>query len=233
MDNFFDTVFSSSMTVWGVFASIGLALLTGLLFAWICSFRLRSSKGLFITGALMPAVIATVFILLGYFLESSLTTTARLVSIAVALGLLRFRSVNGKAEEMLFLFISVALGVAFGLGYLAYGVILGLLLTLAYFGLTFLPIFTHKKFSQERLLKITIPESLDYSEVFDDTFKHYTSQYELVGVKTTNMGSMFRLSYRIVLKDAREEKEMIDELRTRNGNLEIMVLPYVEEIKSL
>ena len=100
-------------------------------------------------------------------------------------------------------------------------------------GITFLPIFTHKKFAQERLLKVTIPESLDYSEVFDDTFKHYTSEAEMVGVKTTNMGSMFRLSYRIILKDVREEKEMIDELRTKNGNLEISLLPYVEEKQSL
>ena len=79
------------------------------------------------------------------------------------------------------------------------------------------------------MLKITIPESLDYSEIFDATFAHYASESELVGVKTTNMGSMFRLSYRIVLKDAKEEKEMIDELRTKNGNLEISMLPYVEE----
>ena len=233
MDNFFDSVFSASMNVWGVFASIGSALVMGLLFSWLCSFRLRSSKGVFVTGALMPAVIATVFVLMGFFLESSLSTTARIVTIAVALGLLRFRSVNAKAEEMLFLFISIALGIAFGLGYLGYGLVIGTGLTLAYVGTTFMPIFKHRRYAQERLLKITIPESLDYSEVFDATLAHYTSENELVGVKTTNMGSMFRLSYRIVMKDAHEEKEMIDELRTRNGNLEISVLPYVEERNSL
>ena len=233
MDSFFDSVFSNSMNVAGVFVSLGLALVTGLLFSWICSFRLRSSKGLFVTGAIMPTVIASIFVLLEYFLQGSVTTTSRLLTLAVALGLLRFRSANGSAEEMLFLFISVAIGVAFGLGYVAYGVIIGLILTFAFFGATFLPIFTHRKFSQERLLKITIPESLDYSEIFDETFRHFTSVHELVGVKTTNMGSMFRLSYRIIMKDVREEKEMIDELRTRNGNLEISLLPYVEERKSL
>ena len=233
MDTIFDTVFSQSMNIWGTFASIGSALVMGILVAWICSFRLRSAKGLFVTGALMPAVMATVFILTGYFLEGAISTTARLLTIAVAFGLLRFRSVNAKAEEMIFLFLSIAVGLAFGLGYLAYGVIIGLGLALCYVGITFLPIFTHKKFAQERLLKVTIPESLDYSEVFDDTFKHYTSEAEMVGVKTTNMGSMFRLSYRIILKDVREEKEMIDELRTKNGNLEISLLPYVEEKQSL
>ena len=123
--------------------------------------------------------------------------------------------------KSLFLFFSIAIGFAFGLGYVAYGVIIGLGLALCYVGITFLPIFTHKKFAQERLLKVTIPESLDYSEVFDDTFKHYTSEAEMVGVKTTNMGSLFKLSYEIKLKDASREKEFIDALRTRNGNLEI------------
>ena len=229
MDNIFSSVFATSMNTWGTFASIGIALVMGVLCSWICSFRLRASKGVFITGSLMPAAIATVFILMGFFLEGSATTTSRLLTLAVAFGLIRFRSTNGKAEEILFLFLSVAEGVAFGLGYLAYGVILSLVLSLAYFGLTFLPIFTHKKFHQERLLKITIPESLDYSEVFDGTLGHYCSDSELVGVKTTNMGSMFALSYRIVMKDSREEKEFIDELRTKNGNLEISVLPFVTE----
>jgi len=234
MDTFFDSLFANSLSVWATFTCIGAALATGLVASWICSFRLRSSKSLFVTGALMPAIIATIFILLEYFLKDNVsTTTTRLLTIAVALGLLRFRSVNGKAEEMVFLFISVAIGVAFGIGYVAYGVIIGLALAGAYVGLTFLPIFTHKKFAQERLLQITIPESLDYSEVFDNTFDHYLSERELVGVKTVNLGSLFRLSYRITMKDVREEKEMIDELRTKNGNLEISLLPYVEERKAL
>ena len=229
MDNFFDSVFAASMNVWGTFASIGAALVVGLLVAWLCSFRLRTGRGVFITAALMPAIIASVFILMEYYLSTSLSTTARLLTLAVALGLIRFRSANGKAEEMLFLFLSVMIGIAFGLGFLAYGVIIGLGLALIYIGLTYLPIFKHRRFAQEKLLKIVIPESLDYSDIFDATFSHFASEAELVGVKTTNMGSMYRLSYRLVLKDAKEEKEMIDELRTKNGNLEISLLPYVEE----
>ena len=235
MDNFFDSVFASSMSAWGIFASLGSALLIGVAVAWMCSFRLRSSKGTFVTGALLPVVIAAVFAFSELFISrisassTELTIGARVVTIAVAFGLLRFRSVNAKAEEVLFLFFSIAIGFAFGLGYIAYGVLIGLGLGLLYLGVTCLPIFTHKKFNQERLLKVTIPESLDYSDVFDETLSHYTRTSELVGVKTTNMGSMFRLSYRIVLKDAKEEKEFIDELRMKNGNLEISVLPYVEE----
>mgnify|MGYP006873077329 CR=1 FL=1 len=233
MDTFFDSVFSSSMNVGGVFASLGLALLIGVLFAWICSFRLRADKGVFITGSLMPIVMASVFVLTGYFLEGATSVTTRLITVAVAFGLIRFRSINGKAEEILFLFMSVAIGFAFGLGYLAYGVIIGLGLSLIYFGITFLPIFAHPRFQRERLLKVTIPESLDYSDVFDASFDHYAKEHELIEVKTTNMGSMFRLSYRIVLKDPREEKEFMDELRTKNGNLEISILPYVDENKHL
>ena len=239
MDNFFDSIFASSVTAWGVFLALGSALLVGVAVSWICSFRLRSSRGTFVTGALMPVVIAAVFVFSELFLSTlssastEITAGARILTIAVAFGLLRFRSVNARAEEVLFLFFSVAIGFAFGLGYIAYGVIVGLALGLLYLGVTCLPIFGHRKFNQERLLKVTIPESLDYSEIFDETFAHYAKEAEVVGVKTTNMGSMFKLSYRIVLKDAKEEKELIDELRTKNGNLEISILPYVEEAKRL
>ena len=236
MDTFFDSVFSTSMNIGGAFASIGAAVLVGVVVSWLCSFRIRSSKGVFLTGALMPAVIATVFVLFGFFLtelSSTATHVARIVTVAVALGLLRFRSVNAKAEEMIFLFLSVATGIAFGLGYIAFGVIIGLALGLILVGLTFLPLFEHKKYTQEKMLRIIVPESLDYNGVFDDTFAHYTTASELVGTKTTNMGSMFRLSYRIVMKDVREEKELIDELRTKNGNLEISLSPYVEDRSTL
>ena len=94
-------------------------------------------------------------------------------------------------------------------------------------------LFSNKRFSSEKLLKITIPESLEYSEVFSDTFSSYLKSNELVEVKTTGMGSLFRLSYRIELNDSKEEKQFIDELRTKNGNLEISILPYVNESKSL
>ena len=108
-----------------------------------------------------------------------------------------------------------------------------LAMSLLFFLLSVLPLFEHSKLSKERLLRITIPESLEYVDVFDDIFKHYLSACESVGVKTTGMGSMFRLSFRIVMKDPSEEKAFIDELRTRNGNMEIALMPYVEETNSL
>ena len=83
------------------------------------------------------------------------------------------------------------------------------------------------------MLKITIPESLNYTEIFNDTFEKYLKQFDIVEVKTTAMGSMFKLSFRVVLKDASKEKELIDELRIKNGNLEISILPFVEPNKNL
>ena len=88
-------------------------------------------------------------------------------------------------------------------------------------------------FRSDRLLRITVPETLEYSGAFDDAFDRYLKKAENTGVKTTGMGSMFRLSYKIRMKDPAEEKAFIDELRTRNGNLEISILPYTEQSNQL
>ena len=130
--------------------------------------------------------------------------------------------------------MAILIGAVNGLGYIAYAVIISIVFPLLYVliaSLTF--IFKNKRFASEKMLKITIPESLEYSEAFDKIFSHYLKEVELVGVKTTGMGSMFRLSYRIVMKNAQEEKEMIDEIRTKNGNLEISVLPFVQDPREL
>ena len=82
---------------------------------------------------------------------------------------------------------------------------------------------TDKRLKQYKTMRITIPEDLDYESVFDDILSSYTDKYELVGVKTTNMGSLFRLTYDIKMKKDASVKEMIDKLRVRNGNLEISV----------
>lgn len=229
----FGSVFASSVTVGYLLLAVGVAIVIGLLFAWIVSFKVRSSKGFFTTLALMPAVVALVFGLITMFLSGTTEVSARIVTLAVALGLVRFRSAQSKADELILLFMAVALGVAFGLGYIFIGCLAGVVLALIFDGITMLPVFTHKGFAEEKLLKVTIPETLEYADVFKTTFDHYLNKVEMVGVKTTGMGSMFRLSYRITMKNPAEEKEMIDELRTKNGNLEISVVPYTEQTKSL
>ena len=143
------------------------------------------------------------------------------VAIAGAFGLVRFRSAPGTAREIAAIFIAMAAGLAFGMGYIAYGAIflLGSGCLLFVFGK-----FAKKAEilrDREKIIKITIPESLDYTEVFDDIFAKFASSAKLEKVKSANMGSMFRLSYRVTLKNAGSEKPMLDEIRTRNGNLEI------------
>ena len=229
----FNSIFQSEITVAMVFLMAGVALVSGLIYAYIISRKLRTSNGVLITAAIMPMIVSVAICLLGAFLSSTTSTVSRIATLAVALGLIRFRSAHGSAEEMIVLLGSVISGLVFGLGYVTYGVITMLAIALIYIVLTTFPIFRNKKFESEKTLKITIPESLDYSDVFESAFSEYLKENELVEVKTTGMGSMFKLSYRVVLKDQKQEKSFIDELRTRNGNLEISVVPFIEKDKAL
>ena len=155
------------------------------------------------------------------------------VAIGGAFGLIRFRSAPGSADEIVAILMAMGSGIAFGMGYLGYGVVILLGLSVLFFLFSLVPMFEHKSLASEQLLRITIPESLEYNGAFDDTFAHDLKKCDNVGVKTTGMGSMFRLSYKIVMKKPSEEKEFIDELRTKNGNLEISILPYTEQAGQL
>ena len=181
----------------------------------------------------MPLVVAAVISMVSIFLDQTTSGAVRIATIAVALGLIRFRSVNAKAEELLVLFLGVAVGLISGLGYVVFAAIFAVVVAGLYILLTSVNIFNRNRFGNEKMLKITIPENLEYNEIFDDTFARYLKQNELVEVKTTAMGSLFRLSYRIEFKDIKEQKEFIDELRIKNGNLEISILPFVGEDRSL
>ena len=224
----FDTIYSNPLTAASFFIMLAIALASGLLYSFLLSFKARSSKSFFVVLSLLPAIAGTAIT----FMSENLGLGA-----GVAIGgfflAVRFRSAQGNATEMIAIFAAMASGIIFGQGYVAYGAIALVGFALFFFAFSYLPIFTHKNFTNEKLLKITIPESLDYSEVFDETFAHYLSEVELVGVKTTDMGSLFKLSYRVKMKQPKEEKELLDELRIRNGNLEISLLPYVPNNVSL
>ncbi len=230
----FDSIFSTGTSAGSIFLMVGLSVAYGFISAFIASLKLRSGKGYFITVALIPSVVSVSFAFLNVMLKNDTTSAITgIAAIMVGMGLIRFRSAQGKAEEMLMLFVSVVTGALNGLGYVGYAGIFAVALPLLFVGLFSLNVLKNRRLSGEKLLKITIPENLAYSDAFADTFGHYLKEYEQVGVKTTGMGSMFRISYRIVMKDEKEEKEMIDELRIKNGNLEISVLPYVEDAKAL
>lgn len=209
------------MTVSEFFIMAGASIAAGIVFAWIMSFRIRSRKRFFLVISIVPFIVSAVIT----FVSGNIGAG---VAVGSAFGLIRFRSAPGSVDEIAAILIAMGSGIAFGMGYIAYGVIILLSLAVIYVVISLLPIFEHKSMAEDRLLKITIPESLEYKDAFTDIFKHYLVNYENAGVKTTGMGSMFRLSFKIQMKDTSEEKAFIDELRTKNGNLEISILPYTE-----
>ena len=219
----FDTIYTSAITAGQFFTMAAAALVSGLIYSWLMSFRIRSTKRFFLVTTLLPLVVAAVI----SFVSGSIGAG---VAIGGAFGLIRFRSAPGSADEIAAVLIAMGSGIAFGMGYVAYGVIILLGLAALYFVIAALPIFEHRGLSAEKLLKVTIPESLEYNGAFDEIFDRYLRSVESVGVKTTGMGSMFRLSYRITMKNPGEEKALIDALRTKNGNLEISILPYALEV---
>jgi len=188
------------------------ALVLGAVIAWVHNFFNSSSKGFAITIALLPAIIQMVIMLVNGNLGTG-------VAVMGAFSLVRFRSVPGNAKEISSIFMAMAVGLATGTGYLAAAVLFVVLLGSISI-LYNVTSFCEPK-QKEKELKITIPEGLDYTGIFDDLFKQYTTKQELIKVKTANMGSLYKLDYRIRLKNPAEEKVLIDELRCRNGNLEI------------
>ena len=224
----FDSIYNNTNlnSVSQFFIMAAVAIVSGLLFAFILSFRVRSTRRFFIVNAILPFVVGAMI----SFVNGNLGVA---VAIGGAFALIRFRSAPGSADEIASIFITMAAGVAFGMGYLAYGAIILVGVGLLYDLLTILSIFDHKNKNEEKMLRITIPESLDYTDVFKNTFDKYTKVALPIGVKTTGMGSMFRLSFKIIMKNQNEEKAFIDELRTLNGNLEIQILPLEEKTNVL
>ncbi len=222
----FDSIYASTVTPGQFFLMAAAAIATGLVFAWLMSFRIRSTKRFFIVAALIPFVVAAAIT----FVNGNIGAG---VAVGGAFSLIRFRSAPGSADEIATILIAMGSGIAFGMGFLGYGIVILICLAVLYILLSELSIFEHVSMSEDRLLRITIPESLQYTGTFDESFAHYCKLVENAGVKTTGMGSMFRLSFRIQLKDPAEEKDFIDELRTKNGNLEIAILPYSEKANQL
>jgi hypothetical protein len=222
----FESIYSSSVTPVQFFIMAGAALVSGFLYSWLMSFRVRSTKRFFIVNALIPFVVGAVIT----FVNGNIGAG---VAIGGAFSLIRFRSAQGSADEIASILGTMGAGIAFGMGYIAYGVIILLGMAVLFLALSQMKLFEHRKMASEQLLRITIPETLEYNGAFDDAFARYLEKAESAGVKTTAMGSMFRLSYKIQMKDPAEEKAFIDELRSRNGNLEVSILPYREETNQL
>lgn len=174
----------------------------------------RYSKSLVITLIVLPALVQTVIMMVNGSVGAGLAVMG-------AFSLVRFRSAPGSAKDISFIFYAMCIGLATGMGYIAFAVMLAVIVGAALAILSFIPAF--KSDRKRKLLRITIPEDMNYTDAFADIFDEYLTSNELVSVKTTAMGTLFDLRYEIVEKDASREKELIDKLRTRNGNLTISI----------
>ena len=190
----------------------GVSLLLGIGIALVAGYRSRSTQSLAVTLAILPAVVQAVIMLVNGSIGAG-------IAVAGAFSLVRFRSAPGTAREIAAIFLAMAIGLATGMGYVGLAALLFLILAGAMLALTVL------RFGQKedagRILKITIPEDLDYDGLFDDLFERDTTAHTLEKVKTTNMGTLYELRYRITLRQEPVPKVFLDELRCRNGNLNI------------
>lgn len=218
-NSFFQGIFDQtelSIMVSQFLLCIVISLLIGIFYAFLYSFKNRSSQSFIITLALLPTIVCVVIMMVNGNVGAG-------VAVAGAFSLVRFRSVPGTAKEIGMLFLAMATGLILGMGYLGYAVLFAIILGLVFTLLTQTGLGIKRRPSSDKILRITIPEDLDYNDIFDDLLEKYTSKYEVLSVKTTNMGSMFKLTYNITLKDLSTEKKFIDALRCRNGNLEISI----------
>lgn len=203
----------TEITVSAFFICTAVSLLLGLGIAALCMYKSRYTHSFILTLALLPALVQLIIMLVNGNIGAG-------VAVAGAFGLIRFRSAPGSAKEISMVFLATAVGLATGMGYVAVAAIFFVIIAAVCLLLTSLGFGAGAE--EERELKITIPENLDYDGLFDDLFQKYTRSAELERVKSSNMGTLFELSYKVVLRDAHATKAFLDELRTRNGNLTIV-----------
>ena len=219
MDVFFKGIFDNGLTqtigVGDFLLCLGVSLLLGLFMAAAYMLEREHTKSFLLTLALLPAVVCVVIMMVNGNIGAG-------VAVAGAFSLVRFRSAPGSAKEIVTIFLAMGAGLIAGMGYLGFAALFTVVMC-AMFTVYNLLAENAKSEALQKTVKITIPEDLDYPNVFGEIFSEYTKKCELVKVKTVNMGSMFRLTYDITLKDLTLEKQMIDRIRERNGNLEIMV----------
>lgn len=212
----FDTDMSSVISPSDFLLCMGCTLLIGLILAFGYMYHSRYTKSFVATLALLPAVVCVVIMMVNGNVGAG-------VAVAGAFSLVRFRSVPGTAKEITMLFVAMGAGLIAGMGYLGFALLFTVIMCAANLIYSCVDFGAKRNAALYKTLNITIPEDLDYTGVFEEVLDTYASSCELVRVKTTNMGSMFRLTYNLTLRDPAKEKEMIDRLRCRNGNLEITV----------
>lgn len=220
----FNTIFDTTATgleVSSVLIAAGAALLMGIALAITHRQTSQTTKGFLITLATLPLLVMAVMIMINGNLGTS-------IAILGAFSLIRFRSLQGRAKDLLAVFFAMMIGLACGMGHILFGVVITIIAILA------IILFTYTHFLEpdrhERVLKVVVPEDLDYEEVFDEIFKNYTSRHHLVKMKTMNMGSLYKLTYEVKLRHGVKEKDFLDEIRVKNCNLKVLLSePCCEE----
>lgn len=213
LNNLSSTYTLSSLTISNETFALcsAVSLLLGLVISFTFCFRQRKSKGFILSLMILPIMVQVVIMMVNGNVGTG-------VAVMGAFSLVRFRSIPGNAMDICGIFLSMAVGLATGTDKLVLASVFTAIVCVVVFIFNFVPI---GRSSSVKELHVTIPESLDYNEIFDDIFEKYTSHSELISTKTTGMGSLYKLTYEITLKDVKDEKKMIDEIRCRNGNLEI------------
>lgn len=210
----FTSIFETTATLSIIDALICMiaSLALGLVVALTHIMTKKYSKNFIIVLVLLPLLVQVVIMMVNGNLGTS-------IAIMGAFGLIRFRSIQATSRELLSVFFAMAIGLSIGMGHITFAVAFTLITSITILILSKIKFGETKK---KQSLKILIPEDLDYTEVFEDIFKNYTTEHEITKVKTTNLGSMYEITYDIIVKE-NKEKKLIDELRTRNGNLNIIL----------
>lgn len=205
----------TSPTIKGALICFAVALVLGIITSVIYMYTTPSfTKNFVVTLAILPVIVQAVLILVNGNLGTS-------VAVLGIFSLVRFRSVPGSSKEIMAVFLTTAIGLAVGMGFLLYAIMITVIVGIAF--ILFKLLSFGEKRNRDKLLKITLPENLDYTEIFDDVFDTYLKKAVSERVRTVNMGTMFEVSYVIMFKNPKDEKKFIDEIRCRNGNLTVSI----------
>lgn len=220
----FNSIFDSTTTGLSITTGLicaGVALLLGVIIAIAHMKTSQTTKGFLTTLATLPLLVMAVMIMINGNLGTS-------IAILGAFSLIRFRSIQGRAKDLLSVFFAMMVGLACGMGHVLFAVVITIISVIAIVFFTYTHFLEPNK--KQRVLKIMVPEDLDYEEVFDEIFAKYTSRVDLVQMKTMNMGSLYKLTYDITMKNGVKEKEFLDEIRIKNCNLKVLLShPCMEE----
>ncbi len=213
MNFLFNTIIENgTLTGKAFFIATFVSLAVGLFMALIYSRNHRYTKSFIVSLVLLPAIVQMVIMLVNGNIGAG-------VAVAGAFSLVRFRSATGTSQEITSIFLAMAVGLATGMGYIAIAVVFAAIITLVNYILSMTRFGEHG--TDQRVLRITIPEDLDFEGIFDDLLENYTVSHDLAEVKTSNMGSLYKLEYNVIFRQNTSLKELMDQIRQRNGNLEV------------